>query len=333
MPRSDSFPFLCRLCLSAVVGISPAAAQGVVQTRAVVSQVIPKYIPAQDIREEISITGSDSLNDTAMEWGIGFQSFHGQSRVSYTAQLSSTAIQGFLQGALPMVLSDRDMTPQEQAAFQAKNGYMPMRLPLCLDAVIVFVNKGNPINEISLNQLDAIYSHPRPEGTKPAGITWGEIGTQGDWRARNISPYCREEGSTLRSWFQGKVLTKGGSYRSSVQNRMDALGLAEGVVTDPTAIAFSSMDAWYSSVKVIPVAPQEGQKAEPPSQEAIYAGRYPLARSFYLLLNKAPGRPMKPAYQEFAKYLLSSDGQNVIADTGFIPAPPDFVTMGLKRLN
>jgi ABC-type phosphate transport system substrate-binding protein len=42
---------------------------------------------------------------------------------------------------------------------------------------------------------------------------------------------------------------------------------------------------------------------------------------------------MTPAYQEFAKYLLSSDGQNVIADTGFIPAPADFILMGLKRLN
>ena len=111
------------------------------------------------------------------------------------------------------------------------------------------------------------------------------------------------------------------------------MSLAEAVVTNPAGIAFSSMQSWYSSVKVISVATKNGQKAEAPSQEAVYGGNYPLVRSFYMFVNRAPGKPMAPAYQEFAKYLLSSNGQNSIADTGFLPAPPDFVLMGSKRLN
>jgi phosphate transport system substrate-binding protein len=111
------------------------------------------------------------------------------------------------------------------------------------------------------------------------------------------------------------------------------MGMAEAVVTDATSIAYSSMQSWYSSVKVLAIAPQTGQKAEPPSQEAVYTGKYPLVRSFYMFANKAPGKPMDPAYQEFAKFLLSSNGQSVLADTGFIPAPPDFILMGSKRLN
>jgi phosphate transport system substrate-binding protein len=316
-----------------MLGSIPLLAQGITQVRASVSPSIPKYAPTQAVVGEIKIAGTDSLGDSATEWDSGFRTFHPQSRVSFNAQLSTAAIQGFTQGTSPLVLSARDMTNEEAAAFQTKYGYAPTRIPICLDAIIVFVNKGNSINEISLDQLDAIYSTTRLTGTTLAGNAWGEIGARGDWKKRNITPYSREEGAAIRSWFQTTVLRKGGKYKDIVQSRLDAMGMAEAVVTDATSIAYSSMQSWYSSVKVLAIAPQTGQKAEPPSQEAVYAGKYPLVRSFYIFANKAPGKPMDPAYQEFAKFLLSSNGQSVLADTGFIPAPPDFILMGSKRLN
>jgi phosphate transport system substrate-binding protein len=322
-----------RILLTALLGIAPLLAQGIVQSRATVSPTLPRYAPGQPVTEEVKISGTDSLADSATEWDAGFRGFHPQSRVSFNAQLSGDAIQGLIQGKSTLVLSARDMTPEELSAFQAKNGYAPTRIPLCLDAIIVFVNKGNPVNEVSMDQLDAAFSSTRLSGTKLTGETWGDLGARGDWKKRPVNPYAREEGAAIRSWFQTTVLRKGGKYKETVQARLDAMGLAEAVVTDPNGIAFGSMQAWYSSVKVIPVATQEGQKAEPPTQEAVQAGRYPLVRSFFLFVNKAPGKPMTPAYQEFAKYLLSANGQNTIADTGYIPAPADFILMGSKRLN
>jgi phosphate transport system substrate-binding protein len=333
MKLTRSFACICSTFLVAAWGTPSALAQGIAQTRAVVSPTIPKYRPVLTVTEEIKIAGTDSLGDSAAEWDNSFRGFHPQSRVSFTPQLSTAAIQGLIQGTSTIVLSARDMTPEELTAFQAKNGYSPTRIPLCLDAIIVFVNKGNPLSEISLDQLDAIYSNTHLTGTKLTGTAWGEFGARGDWRKRNVTPYSREEGAAIRSWFLTTVLRKGGKFKDTVQSRLDAMGLAEAVVTDPTSIAYSSMQSWYSSVKVIAVAPQEGQKAEPPSQEAVYSGKYPLVRSFYMFVNKAPGKPMAPAYQEFARYLLAQEGQSTLADTGFIPAPPDFILMGSKRLN
>jgi phosphate transport system substrate-binding protein len=308
-------------------------AQGITQTRAIVSPTIPKYAPNQTITEEVKIVGADSLEDSAIEWNKGFRNFHPQSQVSYNPQVSGIAIQELIKGTSTLILTGRDMTTEEMAAFQAKNSYLPTRIPICLDAVIVFVNRGNPINELSLNQLDAIYSSTRLTGTKLTGAAWGEFGARGDWKERKVSPYIREDGAAIRSYFQTAVLGKGSKFKDTVQIRLDGMSMAEAVVTDPTGIGFHSMQSWYASAKVIAIAPRDGQKAEPPNQEAVSAGKYPLVRSFYMIMNKAPGKPMAPAYQEFAKYLLSSDGQNVIADTGFIPAPADFILMGLKRLN
>jgi len=324
---------LGRTYLFTALGVIPVLSQGITQTRAKVSPTLPRYTPTQVVEEEIKIAGTDSLGDTAADWENGFRSFHPKSRLSFTPQLSSAAIQGLIRGTSVLVLSARDMAPEEMEAFQTKNGYPPIRIPICLDAIIVFVNKGNPVTEISLDQLDAIYSSTRLTGTRLTGNSWGEVGAKGDWKNREINPYSREDGAALRSWFQTRVLGKGGKFKDTVQSRQDAMSLAEAVVTNPAGIAFSSMQSWYSSVKVISVATKNGQKAEAPSQEAVYGGNYPLVRSFYMFVNRAPGKPMAPAYQEFAKYLLSSNGQNSIADTGFLPAPPDFVLMGSKRLN
>jgi phosphate transport system substrate-binding protein len=329
IPRSS----LPRWFMATALAALPLFGQGVNQTRAVVSPAVQKYKPLQVVTDEVKVPGTDSLADSATEWDSGFRSFHPQSRVSFNAQLSADAIQGLIQGKAPLVLSARDMNQEELAAFQAKNGYAPIRVPICLDAIIVFVNKANPINQVSLEELDAMYSSTRLSGTKLVGDTWGDFGGRNDWKKRPVNPFSREEGAAIRSWFLTAVLRKGGKYKDTVQSRLDAMGLAEAVVTDSNGIAFGSMQAWYSSVKVIPVAPSLGQKAEPPTQEAVYAGKYPLVRSFYLFVNKAPGKPMEPAYLEFARYLLSSNGQNTIADTGFIPAPPDFIVMGSKRLN
>ena len=333
MSSSASFSGLCRACLFAALGAVPVISQGIAQTRATVSPTIPKYTPAQTVTEEVKIVGADSLGDSAMEWDSGFRSFHPQSQVSFNPQVSGLAIQALLKGTSPVILTGRDMTTEEMTAFQTKNGYLPTRIPICLDAVIVFVNKGNPINELSLDQLDAIYSSTRLTGTKLTGDNWGEFGARGDWKGRAISPYSREEGAAIRSFFQTSVLRKGGRFKDAVQIRLDGMAMAEAVVTDPKGIGFHSMQSWFASAKVIAIAPQDGQKAEPPTQEAVSAGKYPLVRSFYLIMNKAPGKPMAPAYQEFAKYLLSSNGQSAIANAGFIPAPPDFILMGSKRLN
>ncbi len=318
--------------LPLLVGL-PLSAQNLIQVAAKVPASVPAYIPGRITAQAVKILGTDSFEDTASEWNNSFRTFHRQCSLSYTSTLSSDAIKGLIEGQCPLVLSSRDMNQDELEAFQKRNGYVPIRVPLCMDAIIAFVNKNNPVNEISVSQLDAIYSSSRLSGTKLLGETWGELGAKGEWAKLPITPYLREEGTAIRGWLQTYLLRKGGQYKDTIQSRTDALSLAEAVVTDPSGIACYSMQSWFSSVKVLPIARQDGMKAEPPTQEAIYAGRYPLVRSFFLLLNRAPGKGLPAEYQEFAKFLLSNQGQTAIANTGFIPGQPDFLKIGLKRLN
>jgi phosphate transport system substrate-binding protein len=46
------------------------------------------------------------------------------------------------------------------------------------------------------------------------------------------------------------------------------------------------------------------------------SGRYPLGRVMFIYFNKRPGKPLEPLTREFLKYILSREGQKVVADDG-----------------
>jgi phosphate transport system substrate-binding protein len=57
-------------------------------------------------------------------------------------------------------------------------------------------------------------------------------------------------------------------------------------------------------------------------------GSYPLARFFYLYLNRKPGAP-PDVVSEFAKYALSKAGQQIVIKDGYIPL--DAATAATQR--
>jgi phosphate transport system substrate-binding protein len=72
-------------------------------------------------------------------------------------------------------------------------------------------------------------------------------------------------------------------------------------------------------VRTVPLAAVPGDKCYDTSPASTYSGKYPLSRYLYIYLNKAPGKPLDPAVLEFAKYVLSRDGQTVTLKSGFYP--------------
>ena len=51
-----------------------------------------------------------------------------------------------------------------------------------------------------------------------------------------------------------------------------------------------------------------------PSRASFQDRTYPLVRSIYLYLNRKPGTPIEPKLREFLRFILSRDGQQIVAD-------------------
>lgn len=302
------------------------------QVRAKVAAAIPRYQPLAQVKGPVDLIGTDALSDLGEEWSSVFRRTHPESNLIFRPSLTKDAVKAFLDGTSLLILTAREFTSEEAKTFQTKFGYMPMRIPVCMDANIIFVNKNNPITSISMEQLDAIYSTTRLGGAKSQAVVWGDLGLRGEWAKLPIHAYTRGPGTATNASVKEKVLLNG-AYQQGVLSRDDASSLAEAVMTDQTAIAISTMASWYFANKVLPVVPFHGEDARFPNQDNVTTSKYPMPRLYYAYLNRTPGKPLPAVTNEVIHFLLTQEGQNAAADSGLLPGPPEFITIALKRLS
>jgi phosphate transport system substrate-binding protein len=84
-------------------------------------------------------------------------------------------------------------------------------------------------------------------------------------------------------------------------------------------------------VKTVPLS-KKGGEAFDANEENALAGKFPLARFFYVYVNKAPNKPLRPLDAEFVKLVLSKQGQEVVVKDGYIPLPSKVAAKTLKEL-
>jgi len=322
-------PFARPLTLMLVLAM-PLAAQ-INNYRAKVDTNVPTFHPGEALTELVTAVGSDPLAQLCDEWDAGFRKFHPSSRLKFTPSTTPPAVKAFVEGQAALAFLARELTSPEMQAFEAKHGYPPVRIPVCIDATIVFVNRSNPLKKISMAELDGIFGTKRLGGAPQEIVTWGDMGLRGEWRNRSITPLSREKNTAICQLFREQVLLKG-EWKTTIIERSDANSVAESVITDPSAIGFAPIVAWYSSNKVLPIVPYRGEDAIAPTQDMVAAGKYPMTRLNYLYVNRAPGKALPPTVREFANFVLSREGQECVADAGLFPIPADFVKAGLRRL-
>lgn len=325
-------PRVLALCLAAGLPFTSQLAAQSYQVRAKVSETLPRYQPSITIKGPVDIPCTDTLQDVGDEWRRGFRKYHPESNPIFRLQLSGEAAKQLIDGTAPLVILARELTAAEMKAFRDKYGYMPMRMPVGMDANVVFVNKSNPLASITMEQLDAIYSRSRKGGAKEPATTWGDLSVRGELAKRRIDAFSRGEGSAVRSSFQAMAL-QNGEFREGIQQREDYESLTEAVTMDAAGIGYGPLICWNNSVKILPVVPYDGTDPRYPTQEMVTTSRYPMTRLFYAYLNRAPGATVPPPINELVHLILTQEGQNEVADAGLLPAPVEYLTIALKRLS
>src|SRR5512133_3625907 len=322
-----------RPLLFALVASTLLLGQGIPQYAPKVDPGLPAYVPVQGVNTVIESLGADSLTDVWEEWKAGFKVLQPQAQFKVTNGLSTTAVKALLDNTAPLIHLPRELTMAEHQAFEKKFGYTPTKLVVCYDAFIVFVNAGNPIRDIGMDQLDAAYSTTHNAGYKKDSPvdTWGEMGLRGDYAKRPIHPYMRAEGTAARTLIRDMVLLKG-TYKPTVRDEVDWPSIAEAVMTDASGIGIATLSSWMARIKVLAVTPLQAKEPVPPTQETVISGKYPLARTLYFYVNRAPGKPLSPALSEFLQYVLSRQGQTAVTQATFYPVPTDIVQLYRKRL-
>lgn len=273
------------------------------------------YKPVSGITGNLNSIGSDTLNNLMTFWAEAFAKIYPNVKIQIEGKGSSTAPPALIAGTAQLGPMSRRMKAEEIDAFEKKYGYKPRLIAVALDALAVYVNKDNPIESLSMQQVDAIFSSTRQRGGKSIA-KWGDLGLSGDWKNKPVSLYGRNSASGTYGFFKELALDKG-DYRSTVKEQPGSASVVQGVEKDLGAIGYSGIGYKTSGVKALPIA-FRGSPVKP-NQKNAESFTYPIARYLYVYINQDPVKGTDPLVKEFIKYVLSKQGQEMTIKDGYFP--------------
>lgn len=302
-----------------------------VSAQAKVDENLPNYEKTSGVSGNLSSVGSDTLANLMTLWAESFKKTYPNVNVQIQAAGSSTAPPALTENTSNLGPMSRLMKDKEVEAFEKKFGYKPTPIAVAIDALAVFVHKDNPIEGLTIPQVDAIFSSTRTCGGAADIDTWGDLGLTGSWATREIQLYGRNSVSGTYGYFKKIAMCKG-DYKNTVNEQPGSASVVQSVSTSLNGIGYSGIGYRTSSVRAIGLSKVAGKAFVAPTPENAISGKYPLARFLYIYVNKEPGKPLPPLTHEFLKQVLSRQGQKVVVKDGYIPLPTKVAARELVKI-
>ena len=306
-----------------------AAGVGAASAFAAVDPAIPGYEKTSGVSGNLSSVGSDSLANLMTLWAEEYKKAYPNVNIQIQAAGSSTAPPALTEGTANLGPMSRAMKDNELQAFEEKFGYKPTAVPVAIDALAVFVHKDNPIKQLTMQQVDGIFSATKLCGGSDIS-KWGDLGLTGEWADKPIQLFGRNSVSGTYGYFKEEGLCKG-DFKANVNEQPGSASVVQSISSTINAIGYSGIGYRTASVRAVPLVNKKGEVEEANETNAL-AGKFPLARFFYVYVNKAPNKPLNPLDAEFIKLVLSKQGQEVVVKDGYIPLPSKVVEKTMKEL-
>ena len=252
----------------------------------------------------VTMKGSDTMVRLGQRWAEEYMKIHSDVTVQVAGGGSGTGIAALLNGGTDICQASRDMKPKEYTDAETKKIKLH-RVSMALDGIAVFVNEANPVKDLSLEQLRAIYT---------GSITnWDQVGGP----SHVIILYGRENNSGTYGYFKEHVL-KEEDFAEATQTLPGTAAVVSAVVHDKFGIGYGGI-AWDKGVRALPVRKDDKSPAVEPTMTNIINGSYPISRELYWFFNGEPSGKT----QAFLNCALSEEGQKVAESVDYIPLPKD----------
>jgi phosphate transport system substrate-binding protein len=291
---------------------------------------IPAYAVTSGVSGNLNSVGSDTLNNLMTFWSEGFKAHYPNVKIQVEGKGSGTAPVALASGVAQVGPMSREMKSTEIAAFAAKFGHKPTRIPVAVDALAVFVHKDNAAKGLSLKQVDGIFASTRKRGGQDV-VTWGDLGQKGALAGKTVSAFGRNSASGTYGYFK-EVALKNGDFKDTVKEQPGSSSVVQGIAADVGAIGYSGIGYATSGVRALALSSDESGNFVEPTYANCLNGTYPLSRYLYVYVNKAPSKPMDKLTSEFITFVLSKQGQEIVIKDGYFPLPADVADEGRASL-
>jgi phosphate transport system substrate-binding protein len=249
----------------------------------------------------ITIKGSDTMVLLGQRWAEQYMAKAAGSTIQVTGGGSGTGISALINGTTDICQASRAMSAAEKGNLRDRYNTTGVEIPVARDGLSVYVNAGNPIKDLSMEQMRLIFT---------GKITnWKELGGAD----AKIIVYSRENSSGTYVFFKEHVL-KNADYTQRAQSMPGTAAVVNAVSKEKNSIGYGGA-AYAKGIKVLPVKKDDSSPAVTPDLAHVQDGTYPLSRPlFFYIRNKATGD-----IKTFIDWVLSPEGQAIVTKVGYFP--------------
>jgi phosphate transport system substrate-binding protein len=264
-------------------------------------------------KKTIRMEGSDTMVNVANGWREQYHRRCPDVSVQVLGPGSGVGIASLIDGNCDMATSSRKMEKKEIDRAVAKRGGQPAEFVVGRDALAIYVNKDNPLDTISIEELAEIF------GEDGKTTKWSQLGVSDPkLAALDITRVSRQNSSGTYKYFREAILGPGKDYKLGSIDQSGSKEVVALVSRTPSAIGYSGMGYATPSVKMLKVSKRRGESGVAPTVENAKNATYPITRPLLIYVIGKPSRAVK----EYLDWILSPPGQKVVLDTGFVPVNP-----------
>jgi phosphate transport system substrate-binding protein len=260
---------------------------------------------------EIRAKGSDTMIQLATGWAEAYRKVNPGVMVNANGGGSGTGIAALQNNTTDICNASREIKPEEKAKVKEVTGKDVQEFVVAYDALAVYAHPSNPVQEISIEELREI---------------WAEGGTTTMWEQLNpaitgkITLFGRQNNSGTYDYFREHVCGKTADkkqreFRGGISEMNGSAEVVENVAKTSTGLGYSGMGYKTPSVNWLKVSNKKGEPGVEPGIEAARSGRYPISRKLYVYTAGEPTGETKA----FIDWILSDEGQKIVAKEGFVP--------------
>ena len=287
----------------------------------------------------IQVVGTEYVEAIVAELDALFARTHPGLKFTLQLRGTGTAIPALTHGVTLFAPMGREAGELELVPYKKIVGAAPLELrvahasntsPTLPTSLALYVNKANPIERLTLDQVARIFGSGHEQGD----ITrWSQLGLPGEWAGRAIHPYGTPETGGFGSHMKRHLL-RGASFSPAYEAAPNTKAILERVASDTAGIGFAAIGKVSPQLKMVAVS-ADGRAWSAGSAADVSAGAYPFGRYLYFSLRRTPGKTVDPLAREYMRMVLSREGQAIIgagAD-GFLPLGEKEAAEQLARLD
>ena len=311
----------CRALLRALLlGLTLAA--GAVPDDAIAGRTQPKYLTPDGA---IRVVGYNDMDEMLEALAARYRVLHPEIRFALVLNGTRTAPPALINGSSAFAPMGAELRDADRRAYAAAWGGEPAEIRVAHDSLKpgalssptgVFVAAGNPLEEISLSDLQRLFA--AGEGSD-AIESWGELGLGGSWERSPVHTVGLGSGTAIGAFILRHVLHSSAfapSYRGFLQSRAAAAAIGH----DRFSVGFANLSHAHPGIRALTLVDVSGRRSRA-SPEEIRSGCYPLDRFLLIYARRTRAGAVEPLAAAFLRFTLSAEGQEIIAkgSKGYLP--------------